>query len=286
MAEAHCPASCGELLQGWILGGEKLVSCPINWYSYVSVEEGVPLGLERSRMRQMLEQVLKHLDIVPEATGMLRIEYESTIPVGKGLASSTADIAATAQATARFYGHELSPETLAELCVAVEPTDSTLFSSLTLFDHQTAETQISLGWAPDLKLLLLESPDVVLTEDFHKRDRRAALLAREFLLAQAWKQLTAACELQDPQRLGEAATLSAIASQDLLPKPGFSELRALADKGKIYGLNVAHSGSVAGLIYDDTLHDKDFIYDWIQRHQLDRFYPQVHEVSMAPGGVR
>ncbi|MBA5838793.1 GHMP kinase, partial [Morganella morganii] len=127
-----------------------------------------PLGLERPRMRQMLERVLKHLDIVPEATGMLRIEYESTIPVGKGLASSTADIAATAQATARFYGHELSPETLAELCVAVEPTDSTLFSSLTLFDHQTAETQISLGWAPDLKLLLLESPDVVLTEDFHK----------------------------------------------------------------------------------------------------------------------
>lgn len=237
-------------------------------------------------MRQMLERVLKHLDIVPEATGMLRIEYESTIPVGKGLASSTADIAATAQATARFYGHELSPETLAELCVAVEPTDSTLFSSLTLFDHQTAETQISLGWAPDLKLLLLESPDVVLTEDFHKRDRRAALLAREPLLAQAWKLLTAACEQQDPQRLGEAATLSAIASQDLLPKPGFSELHALADKGKIYGLNVAHSGSVAGLIYDDTLHDKDFIYDWIQRHQLDRFYPQVHEVSMAPGGVR
>lgn len=82
--------------------GEKLVSCPINWYSYVSVEEGVPLGLERPRMRQMLERVLKHLDIVPEATGMLRIEYESTIPVGKGLASSTADIAATAQATARF----------------------------------------------------------------------------------------------------------------------------------------------------------------------------------------
>ena len=38
MAEAHCPASCGELLQGWILVSEKLVSCPINWHSYVSVE--------------------------------------------------------------------------------------------------------------------------------------------------------------------------------------------------------------------------------------------------------
>ena len=60
---------------------------------------------------------------------------------------------------------------------------------LTLFDHQTAETQYHSGWRADLKLLLLESPDVVLTEDFHKRDRRAALLAREPLLAQAWKLL-------------------------------------------------------------------------------------------------
>ncbi|MBC8832016.1 propanediol utilization protein, partial [Escherichia coli] len=27
--KARCPASCGELLQGWILGGEKLISYPI-----------------------------------------------------------------------------------------------------------------------------------------------------------------------------------------------------------------------------------------------------------------
>ncbi|HAD0256910.1 GHMP kinase, partial [Salmonella enterica subsp. enterica serovar Anatum] len=33
MAVAQCPASCGELIQGWILGSEKLVSCPVDWYS-------------------------------------------------------------------------------------------------------------------------------------------------------------------------------------------------------------------------------------------------------------
>ena len=34
-----CPASCGELMQGWIEGSEKLISYPINWYSEVVVEE-------------------------------------------------------------------------------------------------------------------------------------------------------------------------------------------------------------------------------------------------------
>ncbi|TQS52516.1 GHMP kinase, partial [Salmonella enterica subsp. enterica serovar Typhimurium] len=37
VAVAQCPASCGELIQGWILGSEKLVSCPVDWYSTVAV---------------------------------------------------------------------------------------------------------------------------------------------------------------------------------------------------------------------------------------------------------
>lgn len=286
MAEASCPASCGELLQGWILGSEKLVSCPINWYSHVSVNEGSPSPRERPRMRQVLKQVLKHLDITPEMSKTLRIEYESTIPVGKGLASSTADIAATAQATARFYGHELSPQTLAKLCVGIEPTDSTLFPSLTLFDHQTAQTQIALDWSPDLKILLLESLDIVLTEDFHKLDRLETLLEWESQLTQAWQLLLSASEQQDPKLLGKAVTLSAIANQALLPKPGFEQLLSLVENDKIYGLNVSHSGSVVGLIYADTLHDEDFLYDWIRKNQLQQHYPKIHKVDMTHGGVR
>ncbi|MBA5859143.1 GHMP kinase, partial [Morganella morganii] len=99
---------------------------------------------------------------------------------------------------------------------------------LTLFDLHAAQTHISLGWSPELKLQLLESPEVVLTEDFDKRDRRATLLAREPLLAQAWKLMTTACEQQYRKRLGEVATLRAIASQDLLTTPCCSELHALS----------------------------------------------------------
>ncbi|MCQ7723631.1 GHMP kinase, partial [Salmonella enterica] len=43
MAVAQCPASCGELIQGWILGSEKLVSCPVDWYSTVAVTAAPPL---------------------------------------------------------------------------------------------------------------------------------------------------------------------------------------------------------------------------------------------------
>ncbi|EFS03541.1 propanediol utilization protein PduX, partial [Listeria seeligeri FSL S4-171] len=37
--KAKCPASCGELLQGWIEGSEKLISYPINWFSEVTLSD-------------------------------------------------------------------------------------------------------------------------------------------------------------------------------------------------------------------------------------------------------
>lgn len=286
MAEARCPASCGELIQGWILGGEKLISCPVNWFSTVSVSEGVPSGHERPRMRQMLAAVLAYFDHPADMARGLNICFDSTIPVAKGLASSTADIAATAMATARHLGKTLDEAALAALCVSLEPTDSTLFQQLTLFDHQTAATQISYDWQPAVDILLLESPQILNTEDYHRRDRQPALLASAASLAQAWQLFTQAAERRDCSLLGQATTLSAQASQRLLVKPDFAALMALVEALDLYGLNVAHSGSVVGLLLDRQRHDVEKLYWQLQRHHITENYPHQHLLTMVPGGVR
>jgi uncharacterized protein involved in propanediol utilization len=43
-----------------------------------------------------------------------------------------------------------------------------------------------------------------------------------------------------------------------LPKPGFDALLELVESAGLYGLNVAHSGSVVGLLLDRRRHDVDF----------------------------
>lgn len=43
-----------------ILGSEKLVSCPVDWYSTVEVETGVPRKDERPLSRAMVDQLLAH----------------------------------------------------------------------------------------------------------------------------------------------------------------------------------------------------------------------------------
>ena len=142
MAVAQCPASCGELIQGWILGSEKLVSCPVEWYSTVEVTSGSPLTDERPLSRAMVERLLLHWQYPAQMSQDIRIDVQSTIPVAKGMASSTADIAATAIATAQYLGHQLDESTLAQLCVSLEPTDSTVFRQLTLFDHNDASRKL------------------------------------------------------------------------------------------------------------------------------------------------
>lgn len=286
MAEARCPASCGELIQGWILGGEKLISCPINWFSTVSVTDGVPGCHERPRMRHMLKAVLAYFDQPTEMARGLHINFDSTIPVAKGLASSTADIAATALATARHLGETLDEAALAALCVSLEPTDSTLFQRLTLFDHQTAATQISYDWQPSIDILLLESPQCLNTEDYHRRHRQTALLASAPSLAQAWQLFVQAAERHDCALLGQSTTLSAQASQHLLVKPDFCALLELVEELDLYGLNVAHSGSVVGLLLDRQRHDVEQLYWLLQQRNITQNYPNQHLLTMVPGGVR
>ncbi|WNI61560.1 L-threonine kinase [Enterobacter asburiae] len=285
MAVAQCPASCGELIQGWILGSEKLVSCPVEWYSTVEVSHGSPVADERPLSRAMVERLLQHWHYPAQLGQDIRIDVHSTIPVAKGMASSTADIAATAVATARHLGRQLDESTLAALCVSLEPTDSTVFRQLTLFDHNDASTQIACDAQPDLDLLVLESPQTLRTADYHRIPRQAGLQAGAPALKRAWEKVQESCITQNPYRLGEAATLSAIASQRLLPKPDFDALLALVEECGIYGVNVAHSGSVVGLMLDRSKDDVDYVKWLLAKKKLTRHWPQQHLLRMVTGGV-
>jgi L-threonine kinase len=287
MAEARCPASCGELIQGWIQGGEKLVSCPVNWFSTVAVSDGAPLPTERTRMRLVLRAVLRHLSLPSSLEAGLRIEFESSIPVAKGMASSTADIAACAIATARHFGMQLTEKELASLCVGIEPTDSTIFQAPTLFDHQQALTQTPLHErCPEWDMLLLESPDCLRTEDYHRRPRQALLQEYAPQLKRAHRLLTEGMRENNRHKIGAATTLSAQASQALLPKPAFNDIVEIVEQHGLFGLNVAHSGSVVGLLLDTHLHDPEKIIHAMRVKNILVFYPHVRLLHTTLGGVR
>lgn len=285
MAVAQCPASCGELIQGWVQGGEKLVSCPVDWYSTVEATAGQPSTGERPLMRAMVKQVLTFAGLPADESRNIRLRVESTIPQAKGMASSTADIAATAVATAAHLGLSLNENNLARLCVGLEPTDSTIFRSMSLFDHLHGQHLSACEGQPAIDFLLLESPLILRTADYHRLPRQTVLREDSEKLDNAWRMLQQACRDNDPGRLGEAATISAIASQKLLPKPGFTSLLNLAEAFDLYGINVAHSGSVVGLMLDRERHDSEKILRVMAAEGLLNAWPRQHLLRMVPGGV-
>lgn len=187
-ASARCSASCGELIKGWIGDGEKIISCPVDWYSEVSVHYTDVKAYERPNMRKALQATLDYLQVDDELGDKLQITLRSNIPVAKGMASSTADIAATITATARWLGASLSQQELVNLCLKLEPTDSTIFSTLTLFDHIKGDFQQALNNPPKLDILILEPEQTLTTAEYHCRDHRPLLRASAALLETAWQK--------------------------------------------------------------------------------------------------
>lgn len=287
MAKASCPASCGELIQGWIGGNEKLVSCPIDWFATVEVSRNPDLPTNIGFMaRKAFALTLTFLGQPEEAAQDLSVHVESTIPKAKGMASSTADIAATMMATARYFNRELTEVELARLCASLEPTDGTIFKELTLFDHNQGEVIETLGDIDPINVLVLESSISLETADYHRMRRYETLQASADQLEKAHRLLRSAVHEQDKALLGEAATLSAIESQKVLPKPLFYSLLDMVERQGLYGINLAHSGSVIGILYDESRHDVEKIAQQIRQIDVLGFYHSQHRQKMIQGGLR
>lgn len=282
---AQCPASCGELLQGCLYGSEKLISCPVDWYSEVIVSNTPYYQKERTYMRLALQKTLTYLGIEQAAGNKLSLLVNSTIPIAKGMASSTADIVATIVATARWFDLSLSETEIATIAISIEPTDSTLFNQLTLFDHIQGQCYQTIGRIDNLDVLILEPITQLKTTDFHRQQRQRSQPTEE-PLTHALTLLETGCRLNQPELVAQAATLSAIQRQKVLIKPLFEQLLSLLDRGYISGICCAHSGTVLGLLVKSGNYDADFIGAELLRKGITHYYPNQYWHKLISGGIK
>lgn len=289
--QAICPASCGELLQGYIEGGEKLISYSINLFSRVSIieknqndKENIPHNYTKAY--RMLEKVFKYYGHDEKDYKHLCLKIDSPIPIAKGMASSTADLVATATATAEYLGKAITQEEIAKLSIGIEPTDSIVFSQITLFDHLKGSFYKQYGTFPSCKVLLLEGRDVIDTIDFRKTDRTSIIKSNEKEVAEALFHFQKGIKEQSLKELGKAATISGFANQKILYKEGLEEIHEISQRFGAYGINVAHSGSVIGILYNDTDFDRDGFCHILKDKDFMKSYLSICNYDIIPGGGR
>ena len=242
--KVRVPGSCGELVQGIYQGKPYLITCPIEAYSEVVVSDSWQ-GLEGlgEKSRQALRLTLECLGKEVFPYGM---RLKSQLPHGKGMASSSADIAAVCGAAAAALGRKLSPEEILRLAVAIEPTDPIFFPGLVCANQMEGRIFAQYHTFPRLKISIFDTGGRIDTVSFHDHARQVG--------AEMPPPVFISDSNQEAERhLAEAATASALANEVRLPKPCLKDLLAMAREKGALGINAAHSGTVLGVLWPERL---------------------------------
>lgn len=239
------PCTCGELFQGTLDGQPCLVSCPIDVYSTArigTVADGDPTDGRR--------KVVRALGWVARHTGReIGVAIDNPLPVGRGYGTSTADIGAALFAASEELDFALTAWQASQIAAQIEPTDSTLFPGLALFDHRGARFQVPLGSTPPARVIILDPGGVVDSEGFNAQDWHNALARLAPQHRSAFQLLQQGVAEGDLLAIGEAATLSAVCHQAILDNPLVARVAALAKQLGAAGICRAHSGTLVGLIF-------------------------------------
>ena len=252
-AIVRCPGSCGELVHGTAAGMNFLVTCPVTVYSQVSVE----LSTERKTDLQAGDKTLQAVRRTLEYLGLpwqnVEVRIESDLPLGKGMASSSADISAACLATALAAGRRIDPQAICDIALGIEPTDGIFLPGITLIDHVSGKVRRPLGQPPAISLAIFDAGGEVDTIDFNQRSDLALLnLAKEPQVLDALQMVEEGLRTGDCALIGEGATLSALANQTILFKPALEGIIELSRSFGAIGVNAAHSGTVIGVMFADA----------------------------------
>jgi L-threonine kinase len=251
MVTVRVPGTCGELIQGSINGQDFLVTLPVEVYTEVTVElnENSREIINRQGLTKVVAAVggtLRYLGL-PLMGGI--VEVNSAIPHGKGMASSSADITGAIMATAYAIGTPITPEEIAGIALSIEPTDGIMFPGIVLFDHRRGKIFQSIGEVAGLDIAILDLGGAIDTKEFNGQgDLPIKNRVKEGEITRALKILKQGMEKGDLSLVGQAATISALAHQNILYKDNLDLIVKLANQNGAYGVNVAHSGTVVGVL--------------------------------------
>ncbi|MBZ9905644.1 GHMP kinase [Mesorhizobium sp. B2-7-3] len=180
------------------------------------------------------------------------LAIDSNVPVGRGMGSSTADVLASIQAVLGWLEIEAASDEVMRIAVSAETAcDSTLFKQqAVLFAHRDGIVLEAFRRPlPPVDLISVDTtPDVTVDTLEYQPARYDASEIETFRPLRSL--LRTAIKHADIRMLGRVATASARINERFLPKPGLDEIEAIGCRFDAVGIQVAHSGTVVGLMFD------------------------------------
>lgn len=239
----------GELLQGALPGGvDFLVTLPITRCSraWFRVDPHGPLQVFPSHKRKSLRLTRAMLEVGAAGAGGTLV-LDSDLPVGKGLASSSADLVATARAVGGALGLDTSPAAIEGWLRPIEPTDGVMHPGIVVFEHREVRLRSALGALAPAVVVAVDEGGLLDTVSYNRRPKNfsAADLAEYEALVRA---ISRGVRDGDLAAVGAVATRSAVMNQRLVPKRNLTAMLRISEAVGALGVVCAHSGTMLGLM--------------------------------------
>ena len=276
-----CPASCGEFVQGILDNEEYLSSYAIDMFSVASLEEkkeDINLGSKKSR--KAIEKVFEKFNIPIEESKNISLDLKSNIPIGKGMASSTADIGATIKATLSILNKKLNDEEISLIASEIEPTDSIILYKNSIFNPINGSVKKYLSSFDNGRVIILEPKEILETKIIRSNPNYLNIkLENKSIIKKSFNLLEKGLENNDLKLIGEACTLSSLANENIHKKPYLNEIIEISQNMNAYGVNIAHSGTVIGILIDKNM-DYERIINHLNNLPLSDYYKKIHLVNI------
>lgn len=211
----------------------------------------------RQKSKRAASITLEYLGIRTGGT----LVVDSSIPLKWGMGSSTADVVASVKAVALASGHALFDSEIAALAVRAEgASDPTmLLTKQCLFAHRDGFVlELLEGAIPRFVIMsiishqLADGVDTLSLPIIEYTDQDIDIFDNGIaVLREAYRS-------GDLAAIGTVATNSARINQKYRPKPLFEELIDISLRTCSLGVQVAHSGSVIGLLFQQPSSSRHF----------------------------
>lgn len=275
----------GELYQGPFQQDLELqisiVSLPVEKFSWCYfVEEEIARPDDRTALSGR-DKCVRAIELFHDHYGTIqkagRWEFFSELEVGKGMASSTADIVAALRCLFHMYGIAYDQRVVIGILDQIERADSVFLDEFAFYLSGQHKVVRRLGndvgfhtcyAVEDGSVDTNEIGDQLLTYYRKKADR----------YQECSNALTHAFSTGDIPSIARCSTLSATLSQDVVPKSSFDRVVENQANFNADGIFVAHTGTIIGYLFSRRL-------DRTTMDELSAFFWDIgRQCRFAKGG--
>jgi len=284
---AIAPATCGELIQGYLDGVDFLVNSPIDLFSTVKVtliDEPIIIVDRPGHFPKLIRAVRMTLDCLGMDRYGADVAVISEIPRGKGLASSTSELTSAVYAAARASMRMISVEEVTRILLDIDSsTDGVFLPGITRCNHLTGQLLQSYGTPPALSFVMVDSGGEVETSSFDRTLARRVAECNRTKLKMALSLLGRGFNEHSAALIAQACTISTEINQEVLLKPEFEDLLFGTREFGGLGVNCGHTGTVLGVMFDPLTTETDPIVERVSQLVGRRKILGTH--SLISGGL-